>query len=544
MNQKSKPKVVLLWFKRDLRLRDHLPLHRALECASQKRATLLPIFVFEPELYQQPDMAKRHWLFIKDSLIDLKRHLADLKTPLYFHIGSVPRALQSLQDQFDVSDVFAHEETGNGWTYERDKEVAAFLKVQGIGFHEFPTNSVVRRLKSRDDWHVFHRQTISQKPLEVPANALIQQDAMTGLGPFVQASSNSFEEVQDQGFHPDYGTSIQTGGRIQGEKVLKTFLNTRARNYLYTLSSPVDSPTYSSRLSTHITYGNFSTREIHHALNSRINELKGSMDKKDRSLQKGLIAMRQRLHWHCHFIQKLEDEPEIEFQCQHSGFESLRPRPGNPEHLQAWYEGKTGVPIIDAVMRALHQTGWINFRMRAMVSSFASYHLWLDWRETAPLLARLFTDYEPGIHYAQYQMQSGTTGINTFRIYNPYKQSQDQDPEGVFIKRYCPELNHVPIEYLHDPRSLPQDLLSDRFSVPTLYQVPIVDHKTAIKKAREGLSSVMKQEDYREKSKAVYEKHGSRRKARTGGHKPKKAVSRKSSKEKDAAQKNQMTFDF
>ena len=96
-------------------------------------------------------------------------------------------------------------------------------------------------------------------------------------------------------------------------------------------------------------------------------------------------------------------------------------------------------------MRALIETGWVNFRMRAMLVSFASYHLWLHWKEPALHLARMFTDYEPGIHYAQVQMQSGTTGMNTVRCYSPVKQGMDHDRDGEFARRWLPELARSPI---------------------------------------------------------------------------------------------------
>ena len=102
-------------------------------------------------------------------------------------------------------------------------------------------------------------------------------------------------------------------------------------------------------------------------------------------------------------------------------------------------------------MRFLNVKGWLNFRMRAMVVSFASYQLWLDWKITSKFLANKFTDYEPGIHYPQIQMQSGTTGINTIRMYSVIKQSYDQDPKGIFIKKWVPELKNLPIILFMNP---------------------------------------------------------------------------------------------
>ena len=157
-------------------------------------------------------------------------------------------------------------------------------------------------------------------------------------------------------------------------------------------------------------------------------------------------------------------------------------------------------------MRALRAQKWINFRMRAMLVSFASYHLWLDWRRTAPWLAQHFLDYEPGIHYSQFQMQSGTTGINTLRIYSPAKQVLDQDPDGAFIHRWCPELESLSGPLLANPEQAGSLL-------PLDYPAPIVEHSSAMQKARKRIMARRQTGAARLESRAVFQRHGSRRRS-------------------------------
>jgi deoxyribodipyrimidine photo-lyase len=208
-------------------------------------------------------------------------------------------------------------------------------------------------------------------------------------------------------------------------------------------------------------------------------------------------------------VQKLEDQREIETHCMHPAFEGLREEDHDPARFAAWATGQTGFPFIDACMRSLIQTGWITFRMRAMLVSFASYQLWLDWRKTAPYMAGLFTDYEPGIHYSQFQMQSGVTGINAMRVYNPVKQSRDQDPQGLFIRKWLPELAHLPDSQIHTPWDGADTLFEDRGALP--YPKPIVDQDAAAKQAKSRISAVKKAAGFRSRSKAVFQKHGSRK---------------------------------
>ena len=215
-----------------------------------------------------------------------------------------------------------------------------------------------------------------------------------------------------------------------------------------------------------------------------------------------LKSFQARLAWRDHFMQKLEDEPALEFRCLHSAYQGLRS--DDRALREAWQKGETGLPFVDACMRFLDHTGWLNFRMRSMVMAVASYHLWLDWRATGLHLARQFTDYEPGIHWSQTQMQSGTTGMNTVRIYNPIKQGRDQDPDGVFTRRWVPELKDVPLKYLQEPWRWEQ-------AASLRYPPPIVDVTEAARAARQAIWAVRKGGAFREEAARVVEKHASRK---------------------------------
>jgi deoxyribodipyrimidine photo-lyase len=175
--------------------------------------------------------------------------------------------------------------------------------------------------------------------------------------------------------------------------------------------------------------------------------------------------------------------------------------------LNAWAKGETGYPFLDACMRSLAATGWLNFRMRAMVMSFASYNLWQPWRQSGLHLARMFTDYEPGIHWSQVQMQSGSTGINTIRIYNVVKQGHDQDAQGAFVRRWVPELKDVPDRFIHEP------WLWDGAArvLGRTYPSPIVDLKASTEAAKTRIYGARKGRAFHEAADAIQNKHGSRR---------------------------------
>lgn len=482
--------IGVVWFKRDLRITDHAPLKQASESG-----LVLPLYIIEPDYWCLPDVSWRHAHFIKDSLEHLHQELLGIGGKLTVRIGSALNIFKEIEIQYGSFTLWSHEETGNAWTYQRDKDVLAWCKSQSISWHEFQSHGVKRRLKTRDVWSS-QRDAYMQSAIPNPPQGMTCVSA---------ESSADWQRIFPQ---KPKDLSVQVGGRAEGLRVLQSFLDKRAADYMKTISKPGLSARHCSRLSSHIAYGTLSVREIEQETVSRIDVLRGSIYPQESYFVKNLEAFLSRLAWRCHFVQKLEQQPEIEQRCMHSAFEDARSSFFNPNYFEAWKNGVTGYPLIDAAMRSLHANGWITFRMRAMLVSFASYHLWLDWRVTAPYLAQLFTDYEPGIHYSQFQMQSGTTGINVVRMYNPIKQSYDHDADGKFIRRYVPELRDIPASLIHEPW---------RLDVQTKnYPVPIVEHKEAIRVAKSRLAECWKQKDFRAESNEIQKKLGSRSRPSSG----------------------------
>lgn len=478
----------IIWFKRDLRIEDHEALAQA-----AKHGPVLPLYIFEPELWHQPDMSYRHYIFLQDCLSELSQALEKLGQKLIIKVGNAVDVLEDIRKCHPIESLWSHQETWNGWTYERDKAVKHWCKSRNIPWHEPVQNGVVRRLYNRDGWAARWYHQMKQPLIDKPLNLTT-----------IEVPIDALPSYTELGLSEDGSNDVQKGGRIEGLKLLNSFLYERGEGYTKEMSSPVTAFESCSRLSAYLAFGTLSMREVFQACEKRNQDIKQMPRGEKGKWPSSMRSFSGRLRWHCHFIQKLEDEPRIEFENMHPAYDSLREYDFNNDYFEAWKSGMTGYPMVDACMRALTATGWLNFRMRAMVMSFASYHLWLHWRKPALHLANLFTDYEPGIHYSQVQMQSGTTGINAIRIYNPIKQGVDHDPEGVFIRHWIPELRAMDQEFIHMPWQAASQMNG--------YPMPIVDKKTARKSAAEKLYGLRKNNTtHKETAQKIVSKHGSRK---------------------------------
>jgi deoxyribodipyrimidine photo-lyase len=489
----------VVWFKRDLRIQDHAPLVEA-----ARAGVVLPLYVFEPELITAADYSAQHLGFTLECLAELDRDLTAAGAPLVRLCGAMPEVLARLHEREPIEGLWSHEETGNAITYARDRRVGAWCREHGVPWHERPQSGVVRRLDTRDRWADRWEERMSKPVLPAPRRLAAAQVDVTGL-----AGDLPPLPVPRGGDKP----ARQRGGRDAGEALLATFLSNRACDYRAGMSSPVTAESACSRLSAHFASGTLSIREATQAARRRRAELlERPESQRPRGLLAGLASFEGRLHWHCHFMQKLESEPGIEQRAVHPAFASLHDERLDAGRFEAWRRGETGWPMVDACMRWLAATGWLNFRMRAMVMSVSSLHLWNHWREPGLHLAREFLDYEPGIHWPQVQMQSGVTGINAVRAYNPVKQARDHDPDGVFVRRWIPALARVPHEYLFEPWTMPATAQREAGCVIGRdYPAPLVDHVSASREALRRIHAIRASGEVRAQSQAVFEKHGSRR---------------------------------
>ena len=494
--------VSLVWLRRDLRLADN----PAIAQAKADGRPILFLYHLDSERLERHDVDGIHVQWELDCLDSLKSDIENRGGVVLFRYGHILESLTELHELHNIHTIYGNEESGLQWSWNRDRAVADWCQENNVQFEEFPSNGVIRGLRSRDDWKALRDRRIDASLIEAPSRIRTLPNIQSDAIPHASELGFKTRELQHR---PEPGESAAMN-------TLFSFLDERGRGYRKGMSSPISGVEMCSRLSPYLSSGCISIRQIFYHTKRKQRRIKTNpRSAENRGWSGSLSSFQSRLAWHCHFMQRLEAEATLDEQAMNPELDALLDRPFDETRFRAWSEGTTGWPFFDACMRSLIATGWINFRMRAMLQSVASYTLALPWRASGAHLAKQFLDYEPGIHWSQIQMQSGVTGINSVRAYSILKQSQDQDPEGEFIKRWVPELTHVPMEHIHEPWLMSAEEQNQASCIiGTDYPEPIVDEKVTRK---EGISQAYKAKadaEAKRRSKLVYLVHGSRKRSR------------------------------
>lgn len=464
--------VTIWWIRRDLRLADN----QALAAAVDRGSEVIPLWISDPRLLESPYVGQKRLAFLYAGLRALDDALRERGSRLVVRRGDPVDVLQQLLAETGASAVFS-EADYSPYARRRDnrvcQQVPLFL-VEGLAVQ--PPGSVMKQdgdpyvvyTPFRNRWLALSRPTAADL---LPAPSHIETpEVLDG------------EEIPAT---PRLTTAIPfAAGEAQAERRLHSFLAGPIDDYAQARDRLDLEAT--SELSPYLRFGMISARRVAVAGQEALTNAQND------EAAAGAGAWRDELIWRDFYIHVLYHFPEVR---KHSFRERYRQLPWrhDKKQLEAWQNGYTGYPVVDASMRQMAHSGWMHNRGRMIVASFLSKHLLLPWQWGEKWFMQQLIDGDPAANNGGWQWAAGTgtDAAPYFRIFNPVAQGKKHDPQGDYVRRWLPELARVPVRYLHSPWQMPSQVQREaQCRIGEDYPEPIVQHKPARERALEAYKSL------------------------------------------------------
>ncbi|WP_424015545.1 FAD-binding domain-containing protein [Halorubrum xinjiangense] len=451
----------IVWHRDDLRIGDN----PGLAAAAAETDRVLPLFVFDPAFYGERGMACDARIeFLHDCLRDLDRQYRDVGGAGLTYAHGDP--LDVLAQFVDAGwDVVATATASGRYGRRRDDRARERLGVRFVAGDGLVRNAD----RPRENWSDHVESWLAADPFDWDPRSVAIERVETPVDP---------DRVSDAYGVDSAKTQVPTGGRGPARERLRAFAEEIAA-YPGSISSPLDAREGTSGLSPYLRFGCLSVREVHRHVDERAPNGRG----------KSMFV--SRLFWNRHYTQKLLDWPGWLDRAVNPVYEGFNRDRHDPDLVAAWKDGETGFPMVDASMRCLRETGWLNFRMRALCASVYFHVLQQPWRIGADHFYEHLIDGDAAINYTQWQSQCGLIGRPGLRLYDPRKQVRDQDPDGEFVRRWVPELEPLPSVHLDAPEKTPLAVQREvGVRIGETYPYPVVDYEAARSEFRRRYGAV------------------------------------------------------